>query len=234
MTAAAVIRVARREIGTVESPTGSNRQKYGEAYGWNGVAWCAQFCWWVFREAGVAPLIPKTAGTELLRKWYRDRNQWTMDPQPGDLVLFKFSKSLSRTVDHVGIVEAVEPGGTLITIEGNTVGGKTGDQRNGGGVHRRRRGRFNVVGFARPDYAPEPPTPPKPAPSASARPVLRRGSSGSAVELLHRFLGVVPPGGLGYGAFGPATETAVRRYQQMRGLAPDGVVGPATWREMGL
>jgi hypothetical protein len=58
---------------------------------------------------------------------------------------------------------------------------------------------------------------------------IQRGSTGRDVELLQRFLGVVGPGDAGYGTFGPATEKAARRYQQMQGLTVDGVVGPATW-----
>ena len=33
-----VLTVAAGEIGTTESPSNSNLQKYGEWYGWNGVA----------------------------------------------------------------------------------------------------------------------------------------------------------------------------------------------------
>ena len=66
------------------------------------------------------------------------------------------------------------------------------------------------------------------------RPMLRRGAAGPEVELLQRWLGIVGPDDTGYGVFGPATESAVRRYQHMRGLIADGVVGPVTWAEMGL
>lgn len=65
-------------------------------------------------------------------------------------------------------------------------------------------------------------------------PTLQRGSTGEAVKLIQRFLGVVKAGAVGYGYFGPLTETAVKRYQAMRGLTPDGVVGPRTWAETGL
>ena len=68
----------------------------------------------------------------------------------------------------------------------------------------------------------------------SRYPTIQRGSAGEAVQLIQRFLGVVGPGDIGYGYFGPLTETAVKRYQTMRGLTSDGVVGPATWAATGL
>lgn len=160
MTAARVLEVARRELGTAESPV--NRQKYGKAYGWDGQPWCAQFVWWVFREAGAAPLIPKSASTVVMRDWYDDRGRWrTSAPAPGDLVFFKFKGNNNR-VNHVGLIEGVERAGTLITIEGNTAGTNAGDQRNGGMVARKRR-LSNIVGYARPAYAaPKPAAPPLP------------------------------------------------------------------------
>ena len=61
-------------------------------------------------------------------------------------------------------------------------------------------------------------------------PTIRRGSVGYAVEVIQRFLGVQPVDGV----FGVITEAAVRKYQRLRGLEPDAIVGPATWRETGL
>ena len=47
-TAADVLAVAVREIGTVEQS--GNRQKYGKSYGMDGVYWCMQFVCWCFQQ----------------------------------------------------------------------------------------------------------------------------------------------------------------------------------------
>lgn len=64
----------------------------------------------------------------------------------------------------------------------------------------------------------------------AARPVLRRGSRGSAVSDLQRRLAAAghSPGAVD-GIFGSLTDSAVRRFQQARALTVDGVVGPMTW-----
>lgn len=68
------------------------------------------------------------------------------------------------------------------------------------------------------------------AEAVAARPVLRRGSTGSAVVTLQRRLST-----LGYwcgsvdGSFGHLTQQAVWAVQKVAGLTRDGVVGPLTW-----
>lgn len=151
VTAARVLDVARREIGTVESPPGSNRTKYGAAYGANGVAWCAQFVWWVFREAGLSSLIPKTAYTPTFAQWFKSRGQWGTAPRPGAVVFFDFPNDGVDRISHVGLVEAVNRDGSIVTIEGNTPAGTGGSQRDGGGVWRRTR-KAGVVGYGYPAY----------------------------------------------------------------------------------
>ena len=73
------------------------------------------------------------------------------------------------------------------------------------------------------------PTPATPAPSGRKWPEIRKGSKHPAVGVLQRFLGLTADND-----FGPATEAAVRRYQEKQGLAADGIVGPATWARTGL
>lgn len=63
-----------------------------------------------------------------------------------------------------------------------------------------------------------------------AEPQLKKGSTGQAVRELQLALNA-----LGYntgavdGQFGAQTESAVKQFQQDRGLTVDGIVGPLTW-----
>ena len=66
-----------------------------------------------------------------------------------------------------------------------------------------------------------------------SRPVLYRGTIGSAVAQLQQ--GLVARG---YpvardGSFGPGTETALRHFQATHGLPADGIAGPALWQALG-
>lgn len=66
-------------------------------------------------------------------------------------------------------------------------------------------------------------------------PVLRRGDKGAQVEAMQHHLI-----GYGYscgksgadGSFGPATESALKKYQEAHGLKVDGIRGPATFTSM--
>lgn len=151
-----VLEAARREIGYVEKPAGSNQTKYGAAYGMNRVAWCAEFVWWVFREAGV-PLPIKTAYTPALAAAFQREGRWLKNTsgevRPGDVVLF-YWPNMGR-IAHTGIVEKILPNGMIQTIEGNTdeAGGRTG-----GKVMRKLRSRETVHkfgGFGQPNYQEE-------------------------------------------------------------------------------
>jgi N-acetylmuramoyl-L-alanine amidase len=60
---------------------------------------------------------------------------------------------------------------------------------------------------------------------------LRRGEVGEGVRDLQRRLAALGHDSAGdeAGEFGPATEAAVRAFQQQRGLLVDGLCGPQTW-----
>ena len=76
--------------------------------------------------------------------------------------------------------------------------------------------------------------PPAPAaqPAASG-PLLNRGAKGADVQRLQERLNAHGTTVAVDGDFGPATEQAVRRFQQARGLGVDGKVGPETWAALG-
>ncbi len=73
-----------------------------------------------------------------------------------------------------------------------------------------------------------------PAPSGAGRPVLHRRSFGAAVVELQSALRDNGFALTIYGAFGAATELAVRLWQRRSGLAADGIVGARTWDSLGL
>jgi peptidoglycan hydrolase-like protein with peptidoglycan-binding domain len=62
------------------------------------------------------------------------------------------------------------------------------------------------------------------------QPTISPGATGDVVRRLQRALRRTPNLGLVVdGIFGPATETAVKQFQQGAGLPVDGIVGPQTW-----
>lgn len=100
-----------------------------------------------------------------------------------------------------------------------------------------------VVGaapLATPDNAPveeEPVHGDKPKPQTFSAPSkkptlvgwLKKGSNSETVAYLQKFLGITVDG-----KFGPKTEAAVKKFQAANGLKVDGIVGPATWKKVGV
>jgi peptidoglycan hydrolase-like protein with peptidoglycan-binding domain len=66
-----------------------------------------------------------------------------------------------------------------------------------------------------------------------AQPTIKTGSTGAAVKKAQRRLKMrsYDPGPID-GVFGAKTRKAVKQYQTDRGLAADGIVGPATWARL--
>lgn len=162
-TAQQLLDIARAELGTKESPAGSNNVMYNTAYYGREVydglwgttfAWCVVFVWWCFQQAGAAELFyggSKTASCTALRDWAKQNGQWvTGGYRPGDVVIYDWHDD--GKPDHCGIIETVG-GSTVVAIEGNTA---IGNDSNGGEVMRRTRTLSDIMGAVRPAYEEEP------------------------------------------------------------------------------
>lgn len=135
-----IIDIARQELGTVESPPNSNRNKYGAWFGMDGVAWCAQFVSYCYYMAGF-PLgnigfAKGFAGCQTAYSHFLKTNEITTHPIEGDIVLFDWNGD--HRYDHVGLfVRWIdEQRGVFETIEGNT---SLNNDSNGGKVMARTR-----------------------------------------------------------------------------------------------
>ena len=141
-----IVDLAFKEVGVVEYPKNSNKTKYGEWFGYNGVAWCAIFVSWVYSQAGF-PLkkmgyTKGFAGCRPALKLFRERGEVVEVPTVGDIVFFDWEGD--EKSDHVGIFNgwANKERTQMYTIEGNT--SKT-NQSNGGQVMSRTRSIKGVV-----------------------------------------------------------------------------------------
>ena len=150
-TISELLDIARRQIGTRESPPKSNNVRYNTWYYGREVSgaaypWCMVFVQWVFDQAGVK-LPVRTASCGALMRAAQSAGCWvTKGYQPGDVVIYDFPGGADT--DHCGIVEAVD--GTYISaIEGNTSSTSDAD---GGAVERRARKFSQIVGAVRPSY----------------------------------------------------------------------------------
>jgi hypothetical protein len=116
---AAMVQAAAAEVGQSEQPPGSNNSpriaEYRAATAGSGVGpWCAYFTSWAARQAGV-PLGEQGQGfgaVSAVWDWGQRTGRATSQAAPGELIVWG-----SR---HIGIVESVDPNGTIHTIEGNS------------------------------------------------------------------------------------------------------------------
>ena len=137
-TGPAIVRAAESEVGQAEQPPGSNDSpriaEYRTAVAGAGVGpWCAQFVSWCAKQAGT-PLGEAGQGfqsVEAIAAWAQRTGRWSPGgsmPQPGDLIVWGG--------EHVGLVESVDPDGSIHTIEGNSSNAvsKRTYGRDGGGA----------------------------------------------------------------------------------------------------
>jgi hypothetical protein len=107
-------------------------------------------------------------------------------------------------------------------------------------------GKLPWVAYAGAAEAPAPSEPATPPTSEQKEAIevkvtlLKKGSKGAQVKALQAILigyggepaKLVKNAGGADGDLGPATETAVRKFQASHGLTADGIVGPATWAKL--
>jgi hypothetical protein len=120
----AALAAAQSQVGVSEQPPGSNDgpqiAEYRTATAGSGVGpWCAYFTSWAAAQAG-APLGEAGQGfgsVSALYGWAQRTGRATpagpgVQPNPGDLIVWGG--------EHIGIVESVDPDGSIHTIEGNS------------------------------------------------------------------------------------------------------------------
>jgi hypothetical protein len=121
---AGALAAAQSQVGVSEQPPGSNDgpqiAEYRTATAGSGVGpWCAYFTSWAASQAGV-PLGEAGQGfgsVSALYGWAQRTGRATpagpgVQPNPGDLIVWGG--------EHIGIVESVDPDGSIHTIEGNS------------------------------------------------------------------------------------------------------------------
>jgi hypothetical protein len=243
-TAEKAVEFALKHKGYTENPPGSNRTKFGEAYGMNGVPWCMEFVWYVLFKLGV-PIL-KTAYTPTAAQWFKDQQRGFTNEaeiQRGDVLFFDFPDSTHR-IQHVGFATDPLKAGRVPTIEGNTSAGSSGSQDNGGGVFTRDRGQLEIVYIGRPAYDDVDELPRFDLPKQ--RTFLRLGDEGADVKTLQKDLNAwmralrkVKGDHLEFdfgsidadGEFGSETKKALQTFQmQHERLEPDGLFGRETER----
>lgn len=144
-TVKSLLDIARAELGTKESPAGSNKVKYSAWYGLTG-PWCVMFVMWCCQQAGV-DLPVRTASCSVLRAAAKSAGMWvTSDYRPGDIVIYDWGGD--GVPDHCGIIETAG-GASVVAIEGNTA---VSDNSDGGEVMRRTRTVSQIIGAVRPQF----------------------------------------------------------------------------------
>jgi CHAP domain-containing protein len=120
----AALAAAQSQVGVSEQPPGSNDgpqiANYRTATAGSGVGpWCAYFVSWAAAQAGV-PLGEAGQGfgsVSAVWDWAQRTGRATpagtgVRPNPGDLIVWGGR--------HIGIVESVDPDGSIHTVEGNS------------------------------------------------------------------------------------------------------------------
>jgi hypothetical protein len=143
-----IVRIATNEIGYSETPINSNKTKYGQWFGLDGVAWCGIFVSWVYTHAGLRlgniGFKKGFAGCQTAVAYFKKQGSITKEPMIGDIVFFDWNGD--GRFDHTGIFVRQIDSSSFETIEGNT---SLTNQSNGGQVMRRMR-KYSTAIFVHP------------------------------------------------------------------------------------
>jgi len=213
----------------------------------NGYAWCDVFVDWCFFKAFGSDAQRIQCQTGDLgaaciysAQYFMMQGRYDQTPKLGDQVFI----NVNGQIGHTGIV--VEISNTSITVvEGNS------SDRVQKLIYDR--GSSHIAGYGHPKYD-EPPEakqpedePPLALPKENGQtvlvsvPLLKRGSTGNTVKNAQTLLirhgyscgGRVISGRENPdGDFGPTTEKAVKSFQHLRKLVPDGEIGKDTWTSL--
>ena len=188
----------------------------GQSGGCEGCKWegrlahdCAQLTRWAANAAGL--MLPSGATSQWSKADWAAKGEIASLPTDAVCIVYRRKSGSSSTMSHVGVYMG---DGTAVDARGHE-----------DGVVRSALGDYPwthwaiLQGMACPEGLA----------AASAKPVLRRGSSGSSVREVQTILRRC-----GYtldvdGKFGSITQQAVLSFQGTHGLTRDGVVGPMTW-----
>ena len=146
------IKTAQQYLGYQSETLGRNR--FGNKIGYDSVPWGGAFVDVCAREAGLT--LPSFAYTPAALAEFIRQGNFSRDPRLGSVAIYNFSSMSGHEAGafnqpHCGVVVDVrefEETGKFITVEGNTVGQSSHQQKDG--VHQRIRTINDVLVFCHP------------------------------------------------------------------------------------
>lgn len=200
-------------------------------------AWCAGTVSAAAQKCNATDIIPCECSCPRMVALAQKKGIWVEKdnyvPTAGDIIMYDWDDSGSgdnkNSPDHVGVVDKVS-GKDITVIEGNY----------SNSVKRRtlKVNGKNIRGYIVPKFDAEPVAVDKPIPRelfSMQVEILKKGCKGDAVKAMQILLagnGCKCGTSGADGDFGPATLTALKKYQQKKKLEADGICGPATWASL--
>jgi hypothetical protein len=148
-----LIKNAQRHLGYTVDLGGRNM--FGEKVGYNAQPWAGAFVDVCLRDTGLR--LPSFTYTPAALAEFIRQGNFSREAKPGSIAVFNFSSNVGHTADafgmpHCGIVTDVREfssTGKFITIEGNTTGSSTHQQKDG--VYQKVRSINDVLIFCHPE-----------------------------------------------------------------------------------